>query len=357
MKKLKLTVMLAFMFICIGMISTNVNAETYQMITPGTSFETAAQIPEEGVDYVFTQEEQPEDGTTKDFYFKFTVPSQGSRLYTVYTKDLSMSDSFRTYFYNSIQESMDDGSYYQHVNDEWKHHEKLQPGETYYIKIQGYYGTGNIKLNVSSLEDKEADTMGEASNISIGKKIVASSDGDLDNDYFRFVPTVTGNYKLYAKNNSMSDSFKFKLISSSEEELYSSYYVHKNNEAVTGVKLQAGCTYYIKIEGYYGTGTYQFYVKQINPSKVGKLTLKTIPYTGISSKWSKVKDATAYEIQLSTSKNFSTYNSYTTSTTKYDSKYLLAKKKYYVRVRAYVEINGEKYYGAYSSVKSIKTKK
>ena len=70
--------------------------------------------------------------------------------------------------------------------------------------------------------------------------------------------------------------------------------------------------------------------KYENPSKVGKLTLKTIPYTGISSKWSKVKDATAYEIQLSTSKNFSTYNSYTTSTTKYDSKYLLAKKKYYV---------------------------
>lgn len=36
---------------------------------------------------------------------------------------------------------------------------------------------------------------------------------------------------------------------------------------------------------------------------------------------------------------------------------LAKKKKYYVRVRGYVTYNGKNYYGAWSKVKAIRTKK
>ena len=36
---------------------------------------------------------------------------------------------------------------------------------------------------------------------------------------------------------------------------------------------------------------------------------------------------------------------------------LAKKKKYYVRVRGYVTYNGKNYYGAWSKVKTIRTKK
>lgn len=36
---------------------------------------------------------------------------------------------------------------------------------------------------------------------------------------------------------------------------------------------------------------------------------------------------------------------------------LAKKKKYYVRIRGYVTYNGKNYYGAWSKVKAIRTKK
>ncbi|MDD7357755.1 MAG: hybrid sensor histidine kinase/response regulator, partial [Eubacterium coprostanoligenes] len=79
--------------------------------------------------------------------------------------------------------------------------------------------------------------------------------------------------------------------------------------------------------------------------------------------WGKISDARGYQIQLSTNKKFKknkkTFSIENQKASKKTIKNLKAKKKYYVRVRAYRYSyfgDGEKIYGKWSKVKSVKTK-
>ncbi|MCR5208039.1 MAG: fibronectin type III domain-containing protein [Eubacterium sp.] len=79
----------------------------------------------------------------------------------------------------------------------------------------------------------------------------------------------------------------------------------------------------------------------------------------ITVKWKKVKGAKGYQIQYTLKKGFkgkkkSIYVK--NKTLKRTVKKLKAKRKYYVRVRAYKLSNGKKIYGKWSKVRAIKTK-
>lgn len=87
----------------------------------------------------------------------------------------------------------------------------------------------------------------------------------------------------------------------------------------------------------------------------GSLTVKKASATSVKCTWKAVSDADGYEIYYSTSKNgtFKKAGS-TTSKLTYTKKSLKEGKSYYFKVRAYKTINGEKVYGEFSKVKSIK---
>lgn len=79
--------------------------------------------------------------------------------------------------------------------------------------------------------------------------------------------------------------------------------------------------------------------------------------------WGKISDARGYQIQVSTNKKFKknkkTFSIENQKASKKTIKNLKAKKKYYVRVRAYrysYSGDGERVYGKWSKVKSVKTK-
>ena len=75
--------------------------------------------------------------------------------------------------------------------------------------------------------------------------------------------------------------------------------------------------------------------------------------------WKKTKNVSGYQIQYSTSKKFKKAQKITikkAKTTSKTIKKLKAKKKYYVRVRTYITVNGKKYYSDWSKAKSKKTK-
>ena len=80
----------------------------------------------------------------------------------------------------------------------------------------------------------------------------------------------------------------------------------------------------------------------------------------ISVEWKKVGGVKGYQIQVATDKKFKknkkTVNIKKQKTTKTTVKKLKAKKKYYVRIRTYIIVNGKKVYSAWSKVKSVKTK-
>lgn len=76
--------------------------------------------------------------------------------------------------------------------------------------------------------------------------------------------------------------------------------------------------------------------------------------------WVSVDDASGYQIQIATDKKFKknkkNFLIENQKASKKTVKKLKAKKKYYVRVRAYNYSDGEKLYGSWSKIKTVKTK-
>ena len=98
---------------------------------------------------------------------------------------------------------------------------------------------------------------------------------------------------------------------------------------------------------------------KINPAKqeIQKLTAKSKAFF---IDWAQKGSATGYEIQYATNSKFTGAKKVTITNNKTDKttvSKLSGKKKYYVRVRSYTTVKGTKYYGAWSAVKNVTTKK
>lgn len=153
---------------------------------------------------------------------------------------------------------------------------------------------------------------------------------------------------------------------------YSTY----NNETLLYKNLKAG-EYFISIDNW--AGAYSFYLTQNlyrfyraeananNPQTKKKITkpkkakIKKVKgyKKALEVRYAKVSGASRYQIQVATDKKFKKNKKTVTakkSKTKVKISKLKKKKKYYVRVRAYKSISGKKVYGAWSKVKTVKTK-
>ena len=130
---------------------------------------------------------------------------------------------------------------------------------------------------------------------------------------------------------------------------YTVSYSNNKNIGTATVKITGKCSYT-------GTITKTF---KINPAKqeIQKLTAKSKAFF---VDWAQKGSATGYEIQYATNSKFTSAKKVTITNNKTDTKTiskLSGKKKYYVRVRSYTTVKGTKYYGAWSSVKNVTTKK
>ena len=130
---------------------------------------------------------------------------------------------------------------------------------------------------------------------------------------------------------------------------YTVSYSNNKNIGTATVKITGKCSYT-------GTITKTF---KINPAKqeIQKLTAKSKAFF---VDWAQKGSATGYEIQYATNSKFTSAKKVTITNNKTDKttvSKLSGKKKYYVRVRSYTTVKGTKYYGAWSSVKNVTTKK
>ena len=138
---------------------------------------------------------------------------------------------------------------------------------------------------------------------------------------------------------------------------------------VNGVALQEGTDYTITCKNTQkpgqasvtikGCGKYAGEVTKsfvIVPNKVKISSVKSKKSKNLTVKWTKAAGVSGYAITISTDKNFKknkTVKATKANTVTYKK---LAQKKYYVRVRSYVTVDGKKYYGTNSSIKKVNIK-
>lgn len=93
------------------------------------------------------------------------------------------------------------------------------------------------------------------------------------------------------------------------------------------------------------------------PAKVSLNSAKNVKKKAISVKWKKASKADFYQVSIATKKKSTKVVSKNNTSTSYKMKKLKKGKKYYVKVRAARTVNGATYYGAWSTVKTVKVKK
>lgn len=175
--------------------------------------------------------------------------------------------------------------------------------------------------------------------------------------------TVGLNKTYYGFNGAGSDVdwFKFTVVSKGalvySGEAYKDVY-NSNGDHIDNWWLDSlgKGTYYMKISGK-GYGGYNF---RINDEKAARPKATSVTKLSSGKKSFKVtaKKVTAkgYQVQYSEKSNFKGSKTKTFGSTSYTVKGLKAKKRYYVRVRAYNNYLDHKVYSSWSAKKSVKTK-
>ena len=128
--------------------------------------------------------------------------------------------------------------------------------------------------------------------------------------------------------------------------------------STTDRKLTTGKNYYYKVRALGGRNFYSSYTAFAKVKPVpAKVTLKAkAGKRSATLSWTKVSGASGYKVYRATEKNGSYKRIYTTSKTKVVNKSLKKGRTYYYKVRAYKTVKGKKIYGAYSAVKTVRSK-
>lgn len=242
--------------------------------------------------------------------------------------------------------------------------------DTYQVKID--------ELAVSGIKDKEYTGKPVTQNIVIKNGNVVLDDGT---DY-----TVT-----YSANTNVGENVYYGAWSDSKNITTAKYDITKS--AISGISTKTytgkNITQSVKVK-YNGktlkSGT-DYTVSYSNNKKVGTATVKITgkgQYGGTVSKtfkinpakqkiqkltakskaffidWAQKGSATGYEVQYATNSKFTGAKKLDVANNKTDKmtiSKLSANKKYYVKVRSYTLVKGTKYFGEWSAVKSVTTKK
>lgn len=206
---------------------------------------------------------------------------------------------------------------------------KLKSGKKYYVRVRSYTNV-NGEVYYGDWSDVKSITTAKTN----FKKAKISG-------------IKTKSYTGKAIKQSIKVTYNGKALKSGKNYTIS----YSNNKKVGTAKVT------IK-----GKGTYGGVITKTFKIKPAKQKIKSIKAKskGFTVNWAQKDSGTGYEIQYSTNSSFKgatkkTIKNKKTSKATYSK--LKAKKKYYVRVRTYTDVNGTRYYGSWSAAKSVTTKK
>lgn len=283
---------------------------------------------------------------------------------------------------------------------------------TYYFRVcsQYYNQSSNYTLTTSFTSANESfpesldvnnNIIGNANPISLDTTYNGMLGENDDVDFYKF--NVTADAVIV--NLKSEKEISFRIYTLTGEEVTSTYYSRFNsstNTATTSetISLSNG-TYCLKLwRGYYDKCFYSFSINSPHQhsynyaytvkstytsqgydvytcscgasyttnykavKKLGKVNLKSVSSARknhkIKASWDKKSGANGYQIYYSRNKNFKNFSAKKIvkggKTTSYVGKNFTKGRKYYVKVRAYKNVNGRKIYGKWSNVKTVKCK-
>jgi hypothetical protein len=218
----------------------------------------------------------------------------------------------------------------------------------------------NVKVNGKTLKKDTDYTVSYSNNTKVGTaKVTIKGKGNYTGSVSKTY-SIKNNFKKATISGISNKSYTGKNITQSITVKYNGKTLKKGTDyTVSYSNNKKVGTATVKITGkgsYTGTITKTF---KINPAKqeIQKLTAKSKAFF---VDWAQKGSATGYEIQYATNSKFTSAKKVTIKNNKTDKttvSKLSGKKKYYVRVRSYTTVKGTKYYGAWSSVKNVTTKK
>lgn len=219
------------------------------------------------------------------------------------------------------------------------HYVVLSAG-TYFIQVSANgNATGKYKLSLSAAAAKKLDKV---------ENVRASQQGDgIDVDW-----------------DGVSDAQGYQVCYSTSKTFAGAKTANASSTHATLNKLKSKKSYYIRVRAYVvanGKRIYGSYSKAVKqkflsgidtvkkPGKVGHVRASRKKKT-MDLSWYTSSGAEGYQICYSTSKAFKGKKTVKTTSTYATLRRLKAKKKYYVKIRAYVAAYGKRVYGKYSKV-------
>ena len=225
----------------------------------------------------------------------------------------------------------------------------LKAGTTYRFAIKAYYTNSGTTYTSNDYSSVFVTTTTPV------KTTFSKFSSGTDNVTVEWkkVSGATG-YEVYMSTNSNGNYSKIITIS------------NNNTFKYKKTKLSIAKNYYFKIRAYRVVGNKTYFgpfsnaLTTTTKTKAPTISKLTSGKKKLTVKLKKVSGAKGYQIQYSTNKKFKKNNKSTNiskNTTKKTISKLSAKKKYYVRIRAYRNVNGKKIYSSWSKVKNVTTKK
>ena len=217
-----------------------------------------------------------------------------------------------------------------------------------------------VKLNGKTLKNGTDYTVSYSNNTKVGTaKVTITGKGNYTGSVSKTY-SIKNNFKKATVSGISTKAFTGKNITQSITVKYNGKTLKNGTDYTVSYSSNKNIgTATVKVTGkgsYTGTITKTF---KINPAKqeIQKLTAKSKAFF---VDWAQKGSATGYEIQYATNSKFTSAKKVTITNNKTDKttiSKLSGNKKYYVRVRSYTTVKGTKYYGAWSSVKNVTTKK
>ena len=370
-----------------GSYDTTAKAKSYTLGTTTTGyFSSNARID-------FLKVDVPQSG-------RIDFTAEGTKSYYIYIYPSNATESYVDY--NPI-------SYNDNLGKAYGECYAYLVAGTYYFKVTGNYSNSSYTISSSFTPANESfpesldvnnNIIGNANPISLDTTYNGMLGENDSIDFYSFtVPSGTQNINISA-----NQSICFSVYSMTGEEIAGRWYADKNNSTGVAsksesVSLDAG-TYCLKIEkrsyacfysfsinsphqhsynyaytvkSTYTSQEYDVYTCSCGASyttnykavkKLGKVNLKSVSSARknhkIKASWDKKSGANGYQIYYSRNKNFKNLSAKKIvkggKTTSYVGKNFTKGRKYYVKVRAYKNVNGRKIYGKWSNLKTVKCK-